>query len=230
MTCNSLTGVGTRDKHVAPRGPGGRSGDAPVSTARDLRTAIVAAVDTPADSALWVVERACDEAIRRQPADVHALHAVEPRYSDAELAEASDALVALVRDRLAIFATSTTNAGWDWVVRTHVRRGDPAEAAADLAAQVDADLVCVGAAAREGSSTTARLLDEAGCPVLVVRPKEYGNPRARVARVSCPDCERTRAETGGEEWLCERHREQALPLSAVLAPHARFPLKPGGVR
>jgi len=191
------------------------------------RTIIVAGVDPSADSAIWVLDRAFDEAVRRQPADVHLLRAVRRHKGVANLIEAREELEDVARDRLEIFTELAGDV--DWSVHAHARVGEPAEEIAILAAEVGADLICVGAAAHRKRTVPSRLLELAECPVLVERPKEYATPREELGSFVCPDCERVREATDGKETLCPRHRDAELPLSAVLAPHGRMPYMPGGL-
>jgi nucleotide-binding universal stress UspA family protein len=97
-------------------------------------------------------------------------------------------------------------------VVTHLRLDAPAWEVAQLAADLEADLVVVGTHGRRGISrlmlgsvaeATVRL---APCPVLVVREK--APPQAIPAiEPPCPRCVETRAASGGSEYWCEQHRE-----------------------
>jgi nucleotide-binding universal stress UspA family protein len=66
-------------------------------------------------------------------------------------------------------------------VALHVRVGPPAEAIARLAAEVDADIVVVGSHGAQGvhrppiGSVAEATVRCAGCPVLVVRPKDHAD-------------------------------------------------------
>jgi nucleotide-binding universal stress UspA family protein len=99
-------------------------------------------------------------------------------------------------------------------VVAHVRFDSIAEEIAQLAADLEADLVVVGTHGRRGLSrvllgssaeATVRL---APCPVLVVRPKALpaseSQPRIEPP---CPRCVETRRATAGAELWCEQHRE-----------------------
>lgn len=78
-----------------------------------------------------------------------------------------------------------------WV---HVRVGAPAKALAQVAIDYDADLLVVGTHGRRGlrrlllGSVAERLVREAACPVLVVRPKDYAHAPTS-ARVEPPRVE-----------------------------------------
>ena len=96
---------------------------------------------------------------------------------------------------------------------THVRFDSIADEIAQIAADLEADLVVVGTHGRRGLSrvllgssaeATVRL---APCPVLVVRPKALPVAVPQI-EPPCPDCVRTRQETGGAEIWCEQHRQR----------------------
>jgi nucleotide-binding universal stress UspA family protein len=96
---------------------------------------------------------------------------------------------------------------------THIRYDSIADEIAQLAADLEADLVVVGTHGRRGVSrlllgssaeATVRL---APCPVLVVRPKAVPEALPRI-EPPCPRCLETRRATGGSEQWCEQHRER----------------------
>jgi nucleotide-binding universal stress UspA family protein len=98
-------------------------------------------------------------------------------------------------------------------VFTHVRFDSVADEVAQLAADLEADLVIVGTHGRRGLSrmllgssaeATVRL---APCPVLVMRPKAVPESPPRI-EPPCPDCVAARRASGGTEMWCERHRER----------------------
>lgn len=98
-------------------------------------------------------------------------------------------------------------------VVAHQRLEVPSEEIAQLAADLEADLVVVGTHGRRGMShlmlgsvaeATVRL---SPCPVLVVRPKAVP---ARVPTIEppCPRCVEARRGSAGKELWCEQHRER----------------------
>jgi len=98
-------------------------------------------------------------------------------------------------------------------VITHVRFDAIASEIAQLAADLEADLVVVGTHGRHGLSrvllgssaeATVRL---APCPVLVVRPKAVPEALPRI-EPPCPRCLEVRRATNGAELWCEQHRER----------------------
>lgn len=98
-------------------------------------------------------------------------------------------------------------------VVTHQRVSAPAEEIAQLAADVEADLVVVGTHGRRGvsrlilGSVAEGVVRLAPCPVLVMRRKALPAPVPAI-EPPCPRCVATRAETGGQETWCAQHRER----------------------
>jgi nucleotide-binding universal stress UspA family protein len=95
----------------------------------------------------------------------------------------------------------------------HQRIQVPASEIAQLAADLEADLVVVGTHGRRGLSrlvlgsvaeATIRL---APCPVLVVRPKAAPVAGPLIAP-ACPRCLEARRASHGKEVWCEQHRER----------------------
>jgi nucleotide-binding universal stress UspA family protein len=98
-------------------------------------------------------------------------------------------------------------------VVAHVRFDAIADEIAQLAADLEADLVVVGTHGRRGLSrvllgssaeATVRL---APCPVLVVRPKSLPDPGPAI-EPPCPLCVEARRESHGSEMWCQQHRER----------------------
>jgi nucleotide-binding universal stress UspA family protein len=95
----------------------------------------------------------------------------------------------------------------------HVRRDAPAEEIAQLAVDLDADLVVVGA---RGATTVQRLtlgsvahavLALALCPVLLVRSKQSADSVSTI-QPPCPRCVEVRLTSLGCELWCDQHRAQ----------------------
>ncbi|HEX3855182.1 MAG TPA: universal stress protein [Polyangiaceae bacterium] len=99
-----------------------------------------------------------------------------------------------------------------WTI--HVNMLDPTYAIAQLASDIEADLVIVGTHSRVGlarfllGSVAEGVVRRAPCPVLVVRPSgaqtALDSPRIEPP---CPQCLETRKASGGAQFWCERHRE-----------------------
>jgi nucleotide-binding universal stress UspA family protein len=95
---------------------------------------------------------------------------------------------------------------------THVRLDAPAEGIAQLASDLEADLVVVGTHGRRGvrrlllGSVAEGVVRLSPAPVLVVRPKQV-DANAPQIEPPCPACVATRRQTQGREFWCEQHRE-----------------------
>jgi nucleotide-binding universal stress UspA family protein len=98
-------------------------------------------------------------------------------------------------------------------VVSHLRVHAPAHEIAQLASDLEADLVIVGMYGR--SNITRILLGSvaesvtrlAPCPVLVFRPKGIP-PEYPKIQPPCPVCVETRVSSGGKEYWCGQHRER----------------------
>ncbi|HVJ22069.1 MAG TPA: universal stress protein, partial [Polyangiaceae bacterium] len=94
----------------------------------------------------------------------------------------------------------------------HVRWKAPGEEIAQLAADVEADLVVVGTHGRRGlsrvmlGSVAEVVVRLAPCPVLVVRPR--GVVAVPVIEPPCPECLKTRAATAGADYWCAQHTQR----------------------
>ncbi len=96
---------------------------------------------------------------------------------------------------------------------THVRVGSPAQQIAQLASDLDADLVIVGTHGERGvkhlllGSVAESVMRLAKCPVLVVRAKDHYQNVPEI-EPPCPMCVQTRFATRGEQMWCEQHSER----------------------
>lgn len=93
----------------------------------------------------------------------------------------------------------------------HLGAGDPWREITQLASNLRADLVVVGTAGRTGlarmalGSVAEKVVRHAGCPVLVVRPKDYHSHGEQGIEPPCPDCIRVQNESARAKLWCERH-------------------------
>ena len=96
---------------------------------------------------------------------------------------------------------------------THIRLDAPNVEVAQLAADLEADLIIVGTHGRQGvsrlflGSVAEATVRHAPCPVLVVRKKAPPEP-APAIEPPCPRCVEARRASGGTELWCEQHRER----------------------
>jgi nucleotide-binding universal stress UspA family protein len=102
-------------------------------------------------------------------------------------------------------------------VVVHVRRGSAADEIAQLAADLDADLVVVGSHGRRGvsrlvlGSVAERVSRLARCAVWIIRPKAHdASERIPEIEPACPECLKHRAATNGNELWCARHSEHHI--------------------
>ena len=173
--------------------------------------------------------RALDQALEASglyKGEVHVVYVEPDRPIEAVLqgalteAVANDAALEEVRQRATErIAAVTTLRGRLSVTRVvaHFRRGSPARDIAQLAADLDADLVVVGSHGRRGlerlalGSVAERVSRLARCPVWIVRPKNHvGGERVPEIEPTCPDCVTTRSATNGKELWCARHAEHHI--------------------
>ena len=127
--------------------------------------------------------------------------------------EAASRITAHVEKRLNEFRAARGDDLAGLRVVPHLRTDSPAFEVAQLAADLEADLVIVGTHGRRAlarmlvgsvAELTVRL---APCPVLVVRPKAHPAPVPTI-QPPCPRCLEARASSGGKEFWCEQHRER----------------------
>jgi nucleotide-binding universal stress UspA family protein len=173
------------------------------------------------------LDQALELGVRRSPAEVHAISVVTlltppsgsleypmaatlpgiPLNAAAkELERHLKDRVGAISDRLGIGANQLAR------VVGHIRLDTPAREIAQLAADLEADLVVVGTHGRRGiarmlvgsvAEATVRL---SPCPVLVVREKQI----AETVKIDppCPECVKTRLATQGEQFWCSQHSER----------------------
>ncbi len=188
---------------------------------------IVVAVDYSATSD-FVFERALEIAAEKPAAAVHAIH-VLPVYQAGSapeesavtwvgtlpsISDAAEQLRVYVQSRTKAFRGQHPGDKLDFLdsVAAHQRLEIPSEEVAQLAADLEADLVVVGTHGHRGlkrillgsvAEATVRL---APCPVLVVRPKAIPAPVPTI-QPPCARCVEARQASGGKEFWCEQHRE-----------------------
>jgi 1-aminocyclopropane-1-carboxylate deaminase/D-cysteine desulfhydrase-like pyridoxal-dependent ACC family enzyme len=93
----------------------------------------------------------------------------------------------------------------------HLAAGEPWREIVQMASSLRADLVVVGTAGKTGlarmalGSVAESVVRHAGCPVLVVRPKDYHARVAAQIEPPCSDCIAVQNETARAQLWCERH-------------------------
>jgi nucleotide-binding universal stress UspA family protein len=195
------------------------------SPAESKTYVVVVGVDFSPASEL-AVETALELAAAQPRAEVHLINVVQtygpqvayemPSDSSAltvlTTAEAGQRFKQYADQTLARFSANHPGKSYGRVF-THLRYDSIADEIAQLAADLEADLVVVGTHGRRGVSrlllgssaeATVRL---APCPVLVMRPKALPEAPPRI-EPPCPRCLETRRASGGNELWCEQHRER----------------------
>ncbi len=188
---------------------------------------IVVAVDY-SDSGKLALERAFELAAEKPNAKIHivnVLSAYEAGAVDASkgawvgalpsVEEWAERLRTHVTESRAAFETAHPDRkrGFLETLAVHQRVSDPSVEIAQLAADVEADLVVVGTYGRRGlarmllGSVAEATIRLAPCPVLVVRPKAVPTPEP-VIEPPCPRCVAARKESHGQELWCAQHRER----------------------
>jgi nucleotide-binding universal stress UspA family protein len=186
---------------------------------------IVVGVDFSESSEL-AVQQSFLAAAERKDAEVHLVNVVQTYGAQVSyempvdasaltvltMTEARARLRRYADQALARFLAQNPNQGFTKVV-AHLRFDAIAEEIAQLAADLEADLVVVGTHGRRGlsrlllGSTAEATVRLAPCPVLVVRPKAVPEMGPSIDP-PCPLCVEARRESGGNELWCEQHRER----------------------
>jgi nucleotide-binding universal stress UspA family protein len=102
-------------------------------------------------------------------------------------------------------------------VNAHVYPGDAATEILRLADDMEADLIVVGTHGRVGvkrvlmGSVAERVMREAHCPVLVMRPRHYDQHPELAPEPPCPNCIAVRDQTSGAARWCPAHDRPWVP-------------------
>jgi nucleotide-binding universal stress UspA family protein len=169
------------------------------------------------------IDNALEYASLHEGAEVHVLYVEPPIWDGASLSSGlappigADTAVAKVQERAKLRVDEMAAHLRKRQIRrvvAHFRRGSPAESLAQLAADLDADLVVVGSHGHRGlerfflGSVAERVSRLARCPVWIVRPKDHST-EGRVPQIEppCPDCVVARRTSQGQKLWCARHSE-----------------------
>ncbi len=181
------------------------------------RYRIVVALDGSQYSEI-VLEHALDQAARHEQPDLHLITVVD-----------NTGEVDFTKRWLARTAIEGIDAFADhhdaWRTRLHVRVGKTADEIADLATEVDADLLVMGnyGVHETRKPIAERVIERVSCPTLIVGLT--GHPVE--VEPQCPACVAVREDTDGERWFCDEHRNgQEMRLSTLLPSSS--PLTHGG--
>ncbi len=142
---------------------------------------------------------------------VHVLPAAPPLslMGAAQLTSPTDLLVAgrALLDR----ACDAAGSLFKGKISGHLAAGEPWREIVQTASTLSADLVVVGTEGRTGlarmalGSVAENVARHAGCPVLVVRPKDYHAQVEPGIEPPCADCVDTQIKTARARLWCDRH-------------------------
>ena len=182
-------------------------------TAAPLPTVYLVAVDEAA-SAVMVLDMACGlGGALAGAAELHIVHVVAAPIGAVDLVmapavpQALEATGRLVLNRAAEHARSRFRGK----IGLHLLLGTPWREITQLASNVSANLVFVGTSGRTGlarvllGSVAEQVVRHAGCPVLVIRPKEHQANAEVGIEPPCADCVAVQKETDRARLWCERH-------------------------
>ena len=189
---------------------------------------VVVGVDYSPASDL-ALQRAFELASVQQHAEVHVVNVVrlygaqalmdgpdDPRgFVSVSLADATAQIGRYVDQRWQAFRAEhgEPRPGGSGRVLSHLRLEAPAEEIAQLAADLEADIVVVGTHGRTGiarmllGSIAEAVVRLAPCPVLVVRPKALQDEGPRI-EPPCPRCVEARRASNGAQYWCDQHLER----------------------
>jgi nucleotide-binding universal stress UspA family protein len=188
------------------------------------RSVIVVGVDFSKTGDL-AVEQALVLALERGDTELHLVNVVRtfgagvqlelpgsPGFSSMSLGDAAEQLRIYAEHQMARHAAlrARSSKASSLHVVTHVRLDAPAEEIAQLASDLEADLVVVGTHGRRGlsrmlmGSVAEGVVRLAPCAVLVVRAREAGvSPHIQPP---CPACVAIRISSHGTQYWCLEHR------------------------
>jgi nucleotide-binding universal stress UspA family protein len=136
------------------------------------------------------------------------------------IAQASEQLRRYADTKLQEFKASSSGSGNGKLFEravSHLRLESPAHEIAQLASDLEADLVVVGTHGRRGASrlllgsVAEGVVRLAPCAVLVVREKPSEDATIPKIEPPCPRCVETRRATGNRELWCAQHQERHGP-------------------
>lgn len=186
---------------------------------------VVVGVDYSDTSALALVE-AVRAARSREHNHLHVVHVMSPVQTVGPMAgayippvldtaKAADELKQFVEKTFAEAQRNLPDDGRPIVDRltTHLGMSDPRDAIAQLASDLEADLVVIGTHGRRGvsrfllGSVAEGVVRIAPCPVLVVRPRDTAASKIPEIEPPCPKCVEARRASEGKDFWCAQHRE-----------------------
>jgi nucleotide-binding universal stress UspA family protein len=168
------------------------------------------------------LERAFDLGSKEEHAEIHVVTVVLMGEAYGGMASVPMQPVVSFEDSHEMLENRATQLADEWKERTgrgfdrlitHVRSEAPAVEIAQLAADLEAQLIVVGTHGRRGvprfllGSVAEGVVRMAPCEVLVVRPRDDQADAPKI-EPPCPRCVEERKRTAGAEFWCEQHRER----------------------
>jgi nucleotide-binding universal stress UspA family protein len=168
---------------------------------------IVVGLDlTDTTSSGFALDQAARIASRIDRSQVHAVYVMPKDATDALVREAAGLARVYVDSKVAALGVKGPIFG------VHVQRGDAAHAIAQVASDLDADMIIAGTHKVPHlktlfvGSTAERVMANTSCPVLVAGPRPPPDPsHVIVIDAPCPDCAARRLATNNREFWCEQH-------------------------
>lgn len=165
---------------------------------------------TDTESSGYALDQAASTAMRIGGSQMHLLHVLPPDATSDTIRETAGSLERYVSAKAKQLGGLARRS-----IGIHVRSGEAGREIAQLASDVDADLIVVGTHRRPLikqfllGSTAEHVMATAPCPVFVAGPRPTPKPsHVIVIDPPCPDCVQTRQATVGRAWWCSRHSEQ----------------------
>lgn len=164
---------------------------------------------TDTESSGYALDQAASTAMRIGGSQMHLLHVLPAGSTSDTIRETAASLERYVSAKAKQLGGLARHS-----IGIHVRSGEAGREIAQLASDVDADLIVVGTHRRPNikqlllGSTAEHVMATASCPVFVAGPRPTPKPsHVIVIEPPCPDCVRKRQETRGASWWCARHSE-----------------------
>jgi len=183
-----------------------------IPSPKPTRAVILVAIDMSPE-AKHVVDSAVDLARKTPGAELHIVHAIDPRDAVRQEANGSqpfELVIAQHGDFLDERAREARQGGGFTVVG-HLVEDRAQRAILQTATSIDADTIVVGTHGRTGlarwamGSIAEAVVRHATCPVWVVREKRHEEPQMEAIEPPCPDCVETQRTTSGAKLWCVRH-------------------------
>ncbi len=162
------------------------------------------------DAGGFAFQQAARIAKRIPHAAIHLVHVFEDEPTNGKSRDLVQRLRLYANEQAAAVGGLSGNA-----IGIHLRTGNPVREIVQLASELGADLIVLGAHKHPHmkswvvGSTAEHLLAMAPCPVMVAGPKPAPAHFVPSIEPPCPDCETTRKASGGTQWWCERHAHHA---------------------